>query len=257
MLSDDDLDRYSRQLLLPDFSIEQQERLRAAAVLVVGCGGLGSAVAPYLAAAGVGRLLLADGDRVERSNLQRQILHGEADIGRCKAESARDALLRLAPQCEISLYPGHLEGEALYAAVGSVDVVADGSDNYPTRFALNRACIAQGRPLVSAAAVRAEGQLATFHPAGGGPCYRCLYPEEGAHSALSCAQSGVLGPVVGAVGCLQAIEVLKLLTGWGETLRGTLLTVDLRHWEQRRLQLAPRQDCPDCRGRGVGDCAAR
>lgn len=252
MLSDDDLERFSRQLLLPGFSFEEQQRLRDASVLVVGCGGLGSPLALYLAAAGVGRLRLADGDRVERSNLQRQILHGAADIGRDKAASAAASVARLAPDCAVTTLARRLEGDPLDDAVAAADLVADGSDNYPTRFALNRACIAHGRPLVSAAAIRGEGQLSTFHPAGGGPCYRCLYPEEGQRAALSCAESGVLGPVVGAIGALQALEVLKLLSGWGETLVGVLLSFDLRHWEQRRLRLSPRADCADCGGRGAG-----
>jgi len=246
MLSDEDLERYSRQLLLADFSIDQQQRLAQSAVLLVGCGGLGSAVAPYLAAAGVGRLVLADGDRVELSNLQRQLLHENADMGQNKARSAAESIRRLAPRCDVKALPEHLEGVALDRVVGKVDLVADGSDNYPTRFALNRACIAHGRPLVSAAAVRGEGQLATFHPAAGGPCYRCLCPAAGALTALSCAESGVLGPVVGAIGCLQALEILKILSGWGDNLVGSVLTLDLRRWEQRRLQLKPRLGCPDC-----------
>lgn len=251
MLSDKALERYSRQLLLPDFSMEQQQRLAGARVLVVGCGGLGSSLALYLAAAGVGCLVLADGDRVELSNLQRQILHGDADIGRAKADSARQSLERLAPDCEVVALQTHLAGAALSEAVADVDLVADGSDNYPTRFALNRACIDSSIPLVSAAAVRAEGQLSTFYPAAGGPCYRCLYPEEGGESALSCAQSGVLGPVVGAIGALQALEVLKLLTQWGDSLVGTLLTLDLKHWEMQRLALARRATCPDCGSPGA------
>jgi molybdopterin/thiamine biosynthesis adenylyltransferase len=249
MLTDAALERFSRQLLLPDFSIEQQERLAASRVLVVGCGGLGSPLALYLAAAGVGTLLLADGDRVDRSNLQRQILHGAADIDRPKVSSARDTVQRLAPDCAVTELDQHLAGEALDAAVAACDLVADGSDNYPTRFALNRACIAHGRPLVSAAAVRGEGQLASFHVAAGSPCYRCLYPEAGQDTALSCSESGVLGPVVGALGTLQALEVLKLLTGWGDNLLGQLLSLDLKHWQQQRLVLARRADCPDCGAR--------
>lgn len=248
MLTDAALERYSRQLLLPDFELEQQERLANARVLVVGCGGLGSSLSLYLAAAGVGELILADGDRVELSNLQRQILHGDADIGRSKADSARETLERLTPDCDVTALQQRLAGDALEAAVDGCDLVADGSDNYPTRFALNRACIARGIPLVSAAAVRGEGQLTTFHPAAGGPCYRCLYPQEGADTALSCAESGVLGPVVGSLGALQALEVLKLLTGWGESLVGRVLMLDLKHWEQQTLAAAPRADCPDCGG---------
>ena len=246
MLSDRALERYSRQLLLADFDLDQQEQLAAATVLVVGCGGLGSSLALYLAAAGVGRLVLADGDRVELSNLQRQILHGDADIGRDKVFSAQDTLERLTPDCEVTALAERLAGQRLVEAVQSADVVADGSDNYPTRYALNRACIAAGKPLVTAAAVRGEGQLTTFYPAVGGACYRCLYPEEGADSALSCSESGVMGPVVGALGTLQALEVLKLLTGWGDNLVGRLLTLDLKHWDRRLLTVDRRPDCPDC-----------
>jgi adenylyltransferase/sulfurtransferase len=246
MLSDRELEQYSRQLMLPDFSLEQQERLRAARVLLLGCGGLGSPVALYLAAAGVGELLLADGDTVERSNLHRQILHGEADIGRPKAASAAALIAAHYPDCRISQITERLAGEALEQAVASVTLVADGSDNYPTRYALNRACIASGRTLVSAAAARSEGQLTSFNVAAGGPCYRCLYPDEGAQAALSCRDNGVLGPVVGVLGSLQALEVIKQLSGWGDSLLGRLLLLDLRSNEQQILRMAPRRDCPDC-----------
>jgi molybdopterin/thiamine biosynthesis adenylyltransferase len=246
MLTDSALERYSRQLLLADFDLPQQERLAQAHVLIVGCGGLGSSLALYLAAAGIGRITLADGDRVELSNLQRQVLHGDADIGRSKADSARETLERLTPDCEVIALSQRLEGEELDEVVAGADVVADGTDNYPTRFALNRACVAHAKPLVSAAAVRGEGQLGTFYPAGGGACYRCLYPQEGDDNALSCSESGVMGPVVGALGTLQALEVLKLLTGWGSTLVGRLLVADLKHWDLRILTLERRAGCPDC-----------
>jgi adenylyltransferase/sulfurtransferase len=246
MLSDRELEQYSRQLMLPDFSLEQQERLRAARVLLLGCGGLGSPVAIYLAAAGVGELLLADGDTVERSNLHRQILHGEADIGRPKAASAAALIGAHYPDCRISQITERLAGEALEQAVASVTLAADGSDNYPTRYALNRACIASGRTLVSAAAARSEGQLTSFNVSAGGPCYRCLYPDEGAQAALSCRDNGVLGPVVGVFGSLQALEVIKQLSGWGDALLGRLLLLDLRSNEQQILDIAPRPGCPDC-----------
>ncbi|EED33906.1 adenylyltransferase [gamma proteobacterium NOR5-3] len=246
MLSDRELEQYSRQLMLPDFRLEYQERLRASWVLVVGCGGLGSPLAIYLAAAGVGRLILADGDTVERTNLHRQILHGEADIGRSKAASAAALIGAHYPDCRVSQFTEKLQGEALNQAVASVNLVADGTDNYPTRFALNRACIRARKPLVSAAAARSEGQLATFDVAGGGACYRCLYPQEGANAALSCRDNGVLGPVVGVLGTLQALEVIKVLTGWGDSLRSRVLMMDLRSYEQNIVQIARRPDCPDC-----------
>lgn len=246
MLSDEQLLRYNRQLLINDFDVAGQERLAAAAVLVVGLGGLGCPAALYLAAAGVGRLLLADGDEVELSNLQRQIAHGTADLGRNKAESAAAAIQALNPELSIRVIAEHLEEAALSDLVGQVDLVVDATDNYPARFALNRACIAAGVPLVSGAAVRGEGQVAVFDPVRGGPCYRCLYPEAGTTIALSCSESGVLAPLVGAVGSLQAMEALKVLSGYGEPLRGRLQLLDLRAMDMRQLQLSPRSGCPDC-----------
>jgi len=246
VLSDEELERYSRQLLLPALSIDGQEALAEARVLVLGLGGLGSPVALYLAAAGVGSLLLVDGDRVEGSNLQRQLAHGEADLGRNKARSAADTVAGIHSGTRVEVVAERVDEADLRRLAQRVDMIVDGSDNYPARFAANRACIAAGIPLVSAAAVRTEGQLATFHPAGGGPCYRCLVPEEGAGSALSCSESGVLGPVVGALGSLAALEAIKVLAGYGGDLRGAVLTLDLFDYQVRRLALAPRPDCPDC-----------
>ncbi len=246
-LTDDELLRYSRQLILPGFELEHQERLKEATVLVVGCGGLGSPLALYLAAAGVGRLLLADGDVVDRSNLHRQILYGQEDAGQAKVAKAAE-VLRGRYGGAVEEVPGTLEGDALERRVSAADLVADATDNFPTRYALNRACSRRGTPLVTAAAVRMEGQLATFHARPDGPCYRCLYPREGDETALSCRDSGVLGPVVGVLGSLQALEVIRVLTGWGETLQGRLLLVDLAGHEQRLLTVARRKDCPDCAG---------
>ena len=246
MLSDAQLERYGRQILLHRFDVAGQEALLAASVLVVGLGGLGSAAALYLAAAGVGRLLLADGDCVELSNLQRQIVHGEADLGLNKARSAAAAVARLNSEIRVETVDRNLGAEDFPALLRGVDLVVDASDNYPVRFTLNRACIAAGIPLVSAAAVRTEGQLAVFDPARGGPCYRCLYAESDAQTALSCSESGVLAPLVGVLGSLQAMEALKLLSGFGEPLRNGLLLLDLESLQITRLQLAPRADCPDC-----------
>ena len=256
MLSDRELEQYSRQLMLPDFELAQQQTLRESRVLIVGCGGLGSPLAIYLAAAGVGHLTLADGDTVESSNLHRQILHGASDLGRNKAASAAAFLHNQYPDCKLSTVIGSLQGEALSRAVASADLVADGTDNYPTRFALNRACIAAGKPLVSAAAARSEGQLASFDTATGGACYRCLYPQEGAAAALSCRDNGVLGPVVGVLGTLQALEVIKVLTGWGESLRSRVLIMDLASYAQTVLEIPRRTDCPDC-GPGAGSGIAQ
>jgi adenylyltransferase/sulfurtransferase len=245
-LTDAQLLRYNRQILLHDFDVAGQERLLQARVLVVGLGGLGCPAALYLAAAGVGTLLLADGDVVELGNLQRQIAHGDADIGRNKAESAAAAVAALNPGVAVEVIPRQLAEADMPAFVGRADLVVDATDNYPVRFALNRACIAAGVPLVSAAAVRAEGQLSVFDPVRGGPCYRCLYPDAAGLTALSCSESGVLAPVVGVLGSLQAMEALKLLADYGEPLRGKLLLLDLRSMDMRTLALPPRADCPDC-----------
>jgi molybdopterin-synthase adenylyltransferase len=246
VLSDQQLQRYARQILLPGFDVAGQERLQAARVLVLGLGGLGSPVALYLAGAGVGQLVLADGDAVELSNLQRQILFEQDDLGRNKAAAAAAAIGRRNPEVALEVWAQRLDEAALAEVVPRVDLVVDGSDNYPVRYALNRACIAAGVPLVSAAAVRAEGQIAVFHPAREGGCYRCLYPEQGASTALSCSESGVLGPVVGVLGSLQALEAIKLLAGYGEVRPGSLLLLDLAAGEINRLAIPPRPGCPDC-----------
>jgi adenylyltransferase/sulfurtransferase len=246
MLSDEQLMRYNRQILLHDFDVAGQERLQQSRVLVVGLGGLGCPAALYLAAAGVGKLLLADGDDVELSNLQRQIAHRGEDIGTNKARSAAAAITSLNPEVQLEVIPRALVEDAMPELVERVELVVDATDNYPVRFALNRACIAAGVPLVSGAAVRSEGQVAVFDPVRGGPCYRCLYASDEAATALSCSDSGVLAPLVGVIGSLQAMEALKLLSGFGETLRGKLLLLDLRTMDIRRLTLPPRADCPDC-----------
>lgn len=256
MLSDSELERYSRQLLLPEFDIAGQEALGRARVLLVGLGGLGSPVALYLAAAGVGELRLVDGDTIEASNLQRQIAHGEADLGRGKAQSAAEAVTRLNSRVRVRVLPERLGEDGLADACATIDLAVDATDNYPTRFALNRACIVAGIPLVSAAAVRTEGQVATFHPASGGGCYRCLYPEQGAESALRCSDSGVLGPVVGVVGSLLALEVIKQLSGMPGSLAGALLTLDLGDYRIQRLALRARPGCPDCGGQQSADKSA-
>lgn len=246
MLTDAELLRYNRQILLHDFDVAGQERLQQSRVLVVGLGGLGCPAALYLAVAGIGGLVLADGDTVEESNLQRQIAHTEADVGTNKARSAAAAITALNHATRLEVLDTSLTQASMPAVVAGVDLVLDATDNYPTRFALNRACIEAGVPLVSGAAVRSEGQVAVFDPVRGGPCYRCLYPDATADSALSCSESGVLAPLVGTIGSLQAMEALKVLTGFGEALRGKLLAVDLRTMEFRRLSLSPRPDCPDC-----------
>lgn len=246
MLSDEQLLRYSRQILMPEFDIRGQESLLEATVLVVGLGGLGCPAALYLAAAGVGQLILADPDTVELSNLQRQIAHGTSDIQSSKADSAAASIAELNPEVTTRVLPYALTEERMPALLTDVDVVVDATDNYPVRFSLNRACIAAAVPLVSAAAIRTEGQLSVFDPVRGGPCYRCLYPREGATTALSCSESGVLAPLVGVLGSLQAMEVIKLISGYGDPLCGRLLMLDLQSMDIRTLTLPPRLDCPDC-----------
>jgi molybdopterin-synthase adenylyltransferase len=246
MLTDAQLMRYNRQILLHDFDIAGQERLQQSRVAIIGLGGLGCPAALYLAAAGIGALVLVDGDVVQLSNLQRQIAHTDTAIGTNKARSAAAAIAALNPDVAVETVERRLAESDMPGLLARVDLVLDATDNYPTRFALNRACIAAGIPLVSAAAVRSEGQLAVFDPVRGGPCYRCLYVEGVSDTALSCSESGVLAPLVGVIGSLQAMEALKVLTGFGEPLRGQLLVLDLRSMEFRRLVLPVRAQCPDC-----------
>lgn len=245
--NDESLLRYSRQILLQDFGIEGQQRLLDSRVLIVGCGGLGSPVALYLAAAGVGHLILADDDEVDLSNLQRQIAHGQADIGRCKAQSARDALLRINPDCRAEALCQRLGPEELLALAGQVDLVLDATDNFATRFAINKACRVQGKPLVSGAAIRWEGQISVFPGTPGSPCYRCLYSESGVDE-LTCSTTGVMAPLVGIIGSFQALEAIKLLTATGESLAGRLLIFDGQSAQWRSLRLKQDPGCPVCGG---------
>lgn len=245
-MNDDQLLRYSRQILLPEFGTEAQDRLLAARVLIVGAGGLGSPVALYLAAAGIGTLAIADPDTVDISNLQRQILHGEADLGRAKVDSARDRLGALNPDVQVVALDMRLENETLREQVGLADLVVDASDNFATRFAVNAACVAARTPLVSGAAIRMEGQVTVFRAdLPDSPCYRCLYREDG-ETEQTCAENGVLAPIVGIVGSLQALEAIKVLTGIGETLCGRLLIIDGKHLDIRTLRLRRDPDCPVC-----------
>ncbi len=246
MLSDDQLERYSRQLLMPEFDFQGQQKLVDSTVLIVGLGGLGCPAALYLAAAGVGNLILADGDVVELNNLQRQIAHDSSDIGRNKAQSVAESIAALNPEVNTTVIASMLDHAGLEKLLPGVDLVVDATDNYPIRYALNRACIEAALPMVSGAAVRTEGQISVFDPVSGGPCYRCLYPSDGADTALSCSESGVLAPVVGVIGSLLSMEAIKVLTGFGESLRGHLLILDLATMDIRRLTLPPKTDCPDC-----------
>ena len=245
-MNDNELLRYSRQILLPQVGIEGQDRLSASRALIIGLGGLGSPAAMYLAAAGVGTLAIADHDRVDLSNLQRQIVHRSADIGRSKADSASDALLALNPGTTIIAFDTRLTGKQLDEQIALADVVLDCSDNFATRFAVNDACVRARTPLVSGAAIRLEGQVAVFRPDHpDSPCYRCLYKDEG-ELAETCTQTGVLAPLVGVIGSLQALEALKVLLDLGTTLTGRLLLFDAERLEWRTLILRKDPECPVC-----------
>lgn len=249
MLSDDELLRYSRQILLPQIDIEGQLRLAASRVLIVGLGGLGSPVALYLAAAGVGCLHLADFDTVELTNLQRQVLHDTASIGSSKVDSALQRLVAINPQIELQAHRTALDEDSMASAVASVDLVLDCSDNFGTRQAVNTACVAAGKPLVSGAAIRLEGQLSVFDPRQPhSPCYHCLYGH-GSEAELTCSEAGVVGPLVGLVGSLQALEALKLLAGFGEPLVGRLLLIDALGTRFREMKVKRDPACTVCAGR--------
>lgn len=246
-MTDEQLLRYSRHLLLPELGVEGQARLRAAHVLLVGAGGLGCPAALYLASSGVGRLTIADPDVVDLTNLQRQILYRADSIGTLKSESARAALRAVNPEVEVVPVALRLADEALERAVGAADVVLDCSDNFETRHAVNRACVRHARPLVSGAAIRFDGQLAVFDPRRpGAPCYACLFPEDAQAEELRCAVMGVLAPLTGAIGALQAIEAIKLIAGIGESLAGRLLLFDALHGESRIVRIARDPRCPVC-----------
>ena len=249
MLSDQALLRYSRQILLPQVDIEGQLRLQRSRVLIVGLGGLGSPVALYLAGAGVGELHLADFDEVDVTNLQRQILHDTASVGASKVDSALQRLTALNPEVRLVAHRQALDDEALVEAVGAVDLVLDCSDNFATREAVNRACVQQEKPLVSGAAIRLEGQLTVFDTRQAhSPCYHCLYGH-GSEAELTCSEAGVLGPLVGLVGSLQALEALKVLAGFGETLVGRLLLIDALGTRLRELRVKRDPACAICEHR--------
>src|SRR5438045_2430571 len=223
-LTKQELQRYSRHLIMPEVTVEGQKRLKAARVLCIGAGGLGSPAALYLAAAGVGRLGLADFDRVELTNLQRQILHGTKDIGRSKVESARDRLRDINPETECELHECRLSSENAEKIVTQYDVIVDGSDNFATRYLSNDVCVFTGKPNVYGSVFRFEGQTTVFAPHLGGPCYRCLFPEPPPpESVPNCAQAGVLGVLPGMIRTLQAIEGLEVILGLGEPIVGTFL----------------------------------
>ncbi|PLQ02167.1 HesA/MoeB/ThiF family protein [Cupriavidus pauculus] len=246
-MNDDQLLRYSRHILLDELGIEGQERLLAGHALVIGAGGLGAAALPYLASAGVGRITIVDDDDVDLTNLQRQILHTTANVGRRKVESAREGLLRINPDVDIRLVAQRVGDVELDPLVAQADVVLDCCDNFATRQAVNRACLKHRRPLVSGAALRFDGQVSVYdlrNPEA--PCYGCLFPPSEPAPEAACATMGVFAPLVGMVGTVQAAEALKLLTGVGETLAGRLLMVNAMTMEWSTMRLARTPGCEVC-----------
>ncbi|KXG79222.1 MULTISPECIES: molybdopterin-synthase adenylyltransferase MoeB [Pseudomonas] len=249
MLSDQELLRYSRQILLSQVDIDGQLRLKHGKALVIGLGGLGSPVALYLAAAGVGGLHLADFDTVDLTNLQRQVIHDSDSVGMSKVDSAIRRLQAINPEISLVAHRRALDEDSLAAAVAAVDVVLDCSDNFGTREAVNAACVVAGKPLVSGAAIRLEGQLSVFDTRRDtSPCYHCLYGH-GSEAELTCSEAGVIGPLVGLVGSLQALEALKLLAGFGEPLIGRLLLIDALSTRMRELRVKRDPACAVCGNR--------
>ncbi|MBB5214760.1 HesA/MoeB/ThiF family protein [Parapusillimonas granuli] len=249
-MNDEQLLRYARHVLLDEFGIEGQERVLSARALIIGAGGLGSPAALYLASAGVGHIVLADDDEVELSNLQRQILHTTARVGQAKAQSGKLALNALNPDVRVDAVVARLLGPALDEQVAQADLVLDCCDNFATRHAVNRACVRYGKPLVSGAAIRFAGQVSVFDlRRADAPCYHCLFPEADDVEELRCATTGVLGPLVGIVGSMQAAEALKVITGMGDTLTGRMLCLDAlaMQWQTIRFRRDPA--CPVCSGR--------
>lgn len=244
-MNDEQLLRYSRQILLPHVDVSGQQKLSRARVLIIGLGGLGSPVATYLAAAGIGELVLVDFDHVDLSNLQRQIIHTTNSVGEPKVESAKIRIGELNPEVKVETIATKLEGEALAREVERAAVVVDCTDNFEARFVLNEACVNAGTPLVSGAAIRFEGQVSVFNNDGKSPCYRCLYRDEG-EEELRCSENGILAPVVGVIGTLQATEVLKMITGIGKTLNGRLMIFDGLTMEWRTMKLRRDPECPVC-----------
>jgi molybdopterin/thiamine biosynthesis adenylyltransferase len=246
LMDDDQLLRYSRHILLPQIDIVGQERLLSSSALIIGLGGLGSPAAMYLAAAGIGSLVLNDFDRVDLSNLQRQTLHGTCNIGELKTHSARNFLNRLNPEVNVSCVEGVLTDRSLEEAVAGVNVVLDCSDNLATRYRVNAACHAQSRMLISGAVIRFEGQLAVFAPGkADSPCYNCLYASD-TDQVETCSQSGVIAPLPGIIGSMQALQAIKLITGIGDSLLGSLLLFDGLSMEWHRIRLPKNPECPTC-----------
>ena len=246
-LSTDELRRYSRHLSLPEVGLAGQKKIRAASVLCIGAGGLGSPITMYLAAAGIGKIGIADFDTVDVTNLQRQILHGTSDIGRLKTDSAKETLHRINPHTEVEVHAVRLTSQNALAILQPYDFIVDGTDNFPTRYLTNDACVLLRKPNVYGSILRFEGQASVFAPHLGGPCYRCLYPEPPPPGMVpSCAEGGVLGVLPGIIGLIQATEVLKLALGAGISLLNRLLLFDALEMKFRELKLRRDPQCPVC-----------
>ncbi|MGH8855102.1 MAG: HesA/MoeB/ThiF family protein [Telluria sp.] len=251
-MNDAQLLRYSRHILLDDIGIEGQQRLLDAHALVIGAGGLGSPAALYLASSGIGHITLVDDDVVDLTNLQRQVMHTTARIGQPKADSGRAALLAINPEIEVTALRERAAGERLDALVRAATVVLDCSDNFATRHAVNRACVAAGKPLVSGAVIRFDGQLSVFDTSKpDNPCYACLFPEDSSFQDAACSSMGVFAPLVGVVGAMQAAEAMKVVAGIGEVLAGRLLLLDGRAMEWTAVKVARNPSCPVCAARGA------
>ena len=245
-LNNEEIKRYSRHLIMPEMGVDGQRRLKGGSVLCVGAGGLGSPAAMYLAAAGVGRIGVVDFDVVDYSNLQRQIIHGTSDVGRSKLASAKDRLVDINPHIQVDTYETALSSENALELFGPYDIILDGTDNFPTRYLTNDACVLLGKPNAYGSIFRFEGQASVF-AAKDGPCYRCLYPEPPPPGLVpSCAEGGVLGVLPGVIGVIQATEAIKLLTGIGEPLIGRFLIYDALRMRFRELKLRKDPDCPVC-----------
>ena len=246
-LNNDEIKRYSRHLILPEVGLGGQKRIKAASVLCIGAGGLGSPIAMYLAAAGIGKIGIVDFDVVDYSNLQRQILHTDADVGRPKAQSAKETIHGLNPNCEVVIHNTRISSENALDLIRPYDIVVDGTDNFPTRYLTNDACVLLKKPNVYGSIFRFEGQASVFAPHLGGPCYRCLYPEPPPPGMVpSCAEGGVLGVLPGIIGCIQTTEILKLALGKGNLLVGRLLLFNALEMKFRELKLRRDPQCPIC-----------
>ena len=237
--------RYARQIKLKQIGAAGQQQIQQSSVLIIGMGGLGSSAALYLAAAGIGQLIISDFDVVEESNLQRQIIHTQARLGQLKTHSAREQIQALNPECQVECIDYELVGDTLYQEINKANIVLDCSDNFATRFAVNRFCVETATPLVSAAAIRMEGQILSYLPGSDGPCYQCLYGEQ-YENAQTCESEGVLGPVVGVMGTLQALQALLILTAHSEQLKGKLLLFDGLNMQWQQVAVPKNPKCAVC-----------